>query len=281
MIGEMLASARASSTPLRSLVVTFDPLPFEVLHPGAPPSRLTDIEERLDLLATSGIDAVCVVEFTKELAALPPLEFLELLGERYTIRQIWCGRDFAFGHNREGSVDFLRAHAAALGFEVHAVDRIDLDGKRLGSRDARRLITDGRVEEASAVLGHWPSVSGPVVDGAKRGRQLGFPTANIQVPPYKLIPREGIYAGYATLSASGSDPAVRQPSAISVGYNPTFGANPLSVEAFIIDFDREILGERLTLEFAHRLRDELKFETVEDLVTQMQADVADARKLLA
>jgi len=269
-----LSTRNSQPQPLNSLVVTFDPLPFEVLHPEAPPSRLTDIDERIDLLAGLGIDRVCVVEFNRELAAIPPTRFLELLTARYDIRELWCGEDFAFGHNRAGTAEFLLSHAAEYGFSVEVTPRIDVSGARVGSRDIRRLVAVGQLEAAGELLGHPPTVSGPVIAGAQRGRQLGFPTANLLVPPYKLIPQTGIYAGYARLETR------RYLVATSVGHNPTFGLHPLSVEGFILDFDREILGSHVTFEFAHRIRDELKFDSVDALVAQMAADVEVTRTLL-
>jgi riboflavin kinase/FMN adenylyltransferase len=266
----------SGATATGSLVVTFDPLPFELFNPEAAPGRLTDIPERLEVLAGLGIDRVCVVEFTRGVASLPAAKFLRRLTARYAISTLWCGDDFAFGHNREGTVDFLRTHASEFGMHIAVVERIDLGGSALGSREIRRLVAAGEIEAATNLLGHLPTVSGTVVRGAQRGRLLGFPTANLDLPPFKLTPEPGVYAGYARID--GEDKSHH--AAISVGHNPTFGANPLTVEAHILDFDRDIYDRRLKVTFAHRLRDELTFESVDALVVQMGRDVAETRARL-
>lgn len=273
LISEMVKRARDIHS--HSLVVTFDPLPIEVLRPQTPPSRLTEIEERLRLLADLGVERTCVLEFSKELSLLPPERFVARLLDRYHVSEFWSGADFAFGHNREGNVGFLRSLGREMEFSVHAIDRKDFDGMQLASSTIRGLVADGSTREASVLLGHYPSVTGVVVHGAARGRDLGFPTANLEVAPHTLVPKTGIYAGFARLKGE------RLAAAISVGYNPTFGANPLSVEAYLLDFDRELFGTRVTLEFVERLRDEKYFGDVTDLVDQMTVDVATVRQVVA
>jgi riboflavin kinase/FMN adenylyltransferase len=272
LISEMVK--RAQSMQCQSLVVTFDPLPIEVLRPQTPPGRLTEIEERIRLISGLGVDRVCVLAFTHELSRLPAREFVERLLDRYRIREFWSGADFAFGHNREGNVAFLTDLGAVLGFSVHAIERKDFDGMQLASSTIRGLVADGSTREASVLLGHFPSVTGVVVHGAARGHDLGFPTANLEVAPHTLVPKTGIYAGYARLSDE------RHAAAISVGYNPTFGANPLSVEAYLLDYDGELFGTRVTLEFVERLRDEKYFDKVNELIDQMTVDVATVREVI-
>jgi len=266
---------RARTFRSRSLVVTFEPLPAEVLHPQNPPERLSDIGERLSRLDDLGVDQAVVVPFTVELSLLTPAEFLSALTQLYPIQELWAGEDFTFGHRREGTADYLRGAAPAFGFAVHIIPRLNSDGVRLGSSQIRSLIRQGLVGDASKLLGHSPSVTGIVVHGAARGRALGYPTANLKTSKNIVIPKTGIYAGFACLEER------HMPAAISVGYNPTFGANPLSVEAFILDFDEDIFGRNLKLEFVERLRDEQFFESVDALVAQMSDDVARTREILA
>lgn len=265
----------AGQSGLSTLVVTFEPLPFETLHhPQGPSRRLTDLDERLRFLTNLGIDRTAVVDFTAVVAHLPPDDFLRSLLRWYEIRQLWCGEDFAFGHKRQGDVAFLRRRGPVFGFTVQVTPRMDLDGHPLASRVIRDLIAAGDVESASRLLDHLPVVSGTVVRGAARGRELGYPTANLAVPAFKLIPKSGVYAGFADLDGE------RHVAAISVGHNPTFGSNPLGVEGYLLDFDRDIYDRRLTYEFARRLRDEIKFDSVEPLISQMGVDVATTRRLL-
>jgi riboflavin kinase / FMN adenylyltransferase len=281
LISRMVERARASS--MRSLVVTFEPLPGEILHAGGPPSRLTDVDERLRLLASMGVDRTAVLRFSRELSELPAAGFLTALLARYKIAELWAGEDFAFGHNREGDVTFLRRAAREKGFELRVISRIEDvpssgspsdDGTRLSSSQIRRYIASGDIRAAARLLGHHPSVGGIVVRGAGRGRKLGYPTANLETAPNLVIPKIGIYAGRARLEQRCLG------AAISIGYDPTFGANPLTVEAYILDFDEDIYGQTLTLELVDRLREEERFDSADALIYQIGRDVEATRAVL-
>jgi riboflavin kinase/FMN adenylyltransferase len=276
----MIEAARPRG--MDSLVVTFEPLPAEVLHPDGAPSRLTDIEERIDLLAELEVDRTAVLRFSHEMSRLEAGDFLSALRRRYAIREMWAGEDFAFGHNREGDIAFLRRAGREGGFGVHVIDRLGavsgggqaLDGPRLSSSSIRRLLVEGDIRGAATLLGHHPTVSGRVVRGAGRGRQLGFPTANVGHPAGKLIPKVGIYAGFARLQER------RLQAAVSIGHDPTFGDNPLTVEAYILDFDEDIYDQRISVEIVERLRDEQAFASVDELVRQIERDVVNTREVL-
>lgn len=272
LIGQMVEQAR--QLDVESLVVTFDPLPAEVLQPGSQMTELTDIHERLDLLRQLDVDRVAVLNFTRTLSLLGPRAFLDVLGRNYELRELCVGADFAFGHKRQGDVGFLRRAGSEMGFGVHVVPREDLDGEIIASSRIRSLVSSGAVSHAAVLLGHYPTVSGTVERGAGRGRALGYPTANLSLSRRHIVPASGIYAGHARVSS------MSHRAALSVGHNPTFGVNPLSVEAYILDFDRDIYAERITLEFVERLRAEISFESVEDLISQMALDVEKTREIL-
>lgn len=272
LIGQVVE--RAQNLGVESVVVTFDPLPAEVIMPGRAPKKLTDIHERIDLLEKLGADHCVVLQFSEEVARLQAHEFLRRAISTYGVRELWVGADFAFGHKRQGDVGFLVRSTNDLGFDLHVVARQALNGLPVSSTEIRSLVGEGKVDRAATLLGHPPVVSGTVIAGAGRGKDLGYPTANLHVDANHLVPASGIYAGFAVL---GSE---RIPAAISIGYNPTFGTNPLSIEAFLLDFSRDLRGDRVTLEFVHRLRSEESFDTVEDLVAQMDRDVARARRIL-
>ncbi len=265
---------RARTLGITSVVVTFDPLPAEVLVPEKAPKRLTDIDERLGLLQDLGIDRCVVLRFSSKVAQMEAGDFLERAVSTYGVREIWVGNDFAFGHNRQGNVSFLARSTTDLDYGLHVVTRQSLGSDIISSTRIRALVAEGEVKRAAELLGHPALVSGPVVAGAGRGKDLGYPTANLSVGANHLVPATGIYAGFALLGGR------KIPAAISVGYNPTFGDNPLSVEAFLLDFDRELRGERITLEFVGRLRSEQRFDSVNALIEQMNRDVVEARQIL-
>ncbi|HEV3310991.1 MAG TPA: bifunctional riboflavin kinase/FAD synthetase [Chloroflexota bacterium] len=273
LIRSMVDHAR--SARLESVVITFDPLPFEVLDPDAPAARLTELDEKLTLLEQLGVDRTAVVRFTNDVAAIPAEEFVLWICRTNKAQEIWAGADFAFGHRREGTVDLLEELGPELGFEATILPRVEFDGGRMASSVIRSMLGGGEVREAAVLLGRLPAVAGTIVHGAGRGQDLGYPTANLVIALHTLVPKTGIYAGFAVLGKE------RLPAAVSIGYNPTFGANPLSVEAYILDFDRDIFGERLRIEFVDRLRDELYFDSVDALVVQIGEDVSKVRSILA
>jgi len=272
LIGEV--ADRARSKGCEAAVVTFDPLPAQVIRPESAPRSITDLDEKLSLLAGPDVDMVVVLPFTHELSRLPAGDFLDRLLACVRVAEIWCGADFAFGHGREGDVAFLAGLAGPRGYGLHVVPRINHDGRRISSSEARSLISEGRVREAGDLLGHPPGLPGIVESGAGRGRGLGYPTANLRISPAHIIPATGIYAGFAHLGEE------RLEAAISIGHSPTFGQNPLTVEAHLLDFDRDIVGREIKLELVERLRGEERFAGSEALIAQMDRDVEQVRQIL-
>jgi riboflavin kinase / FMN adenylyltransferase len=274
--------SRAAAEGLSTAVVTFDRHPATVVRPESAPLLLTDLDQKLDLLADCGIDTTLVVPFDRERADETAEEFAEeilvgLLGARLVV----VGEDFHFGHGRKGTVSLLRELGAVHGFEVEGVRLSGADGEAVSSTRIRQLVAAGEVAGASVLLGRPHEVRGPVVRGDGRGRAvLGFPTANVAVPPDVALPGIGIYAGSYV---GGAGDAVHA-AAISVGRRPTFhdvdDAGPPLLEAFILDFEGDLYGEEARVRFVERLRGEERFDRVEDLVEQMHRDVESVRRLV-
>ncbi len=264
---------RARSIRAEAMVLTFDPRPQVVLRPES--YQLTNGAEKARIIGALGVGTLLLMPFTVETAQIPAGQFLVSLLDHVNLAEIWIGADFAFGHKRDGDVNFLIRTGGNSGFGVHVVARQMLANTVVSSTRARELVAEGRIEEAATILGHYPSVSGTVVRGAGRGAQLGYPTANLDLVEAQLTPGTGIYAGYMRTDGQCL------PAAISVGFNVVFGGETLSVEAFVLDFDGDLRGKQLQLDFVARLRGEENFESVEALVEQMHVDVAKVRTILA
>jgi riboflavin kinase/FMN adenylyltransferase len=267
------AAEAAKARGARVVVITFDPHPVAVLRPDAVPLMLTTVERRIALLKEYGADRVVVLEFTEALSNQTAEEFVEqTLIERLDAVQIVVGVNFRFGHRASGDVDLLRKYDLA-------VDGVPLlrAGDILSSTMIRERIAEGDVRAAAHALGRAHFVEGPVVRGDARGRELGFPTANLGVPAGIAIPKDGIYAGHL-VRASGE----RSKAAISIGTNPTFGAQTRRVEAYVIDagHDLDLYEEHVIVEFAERLRGMERFDSVDALVAEMARDVERARATL-
>jgi riboflavin kinase/FMN adenylyltransferase len=274
-------SERAAAEGLSTVVVTFDRHPASVVRPDSAPKQLTSLEQKLELLAECGIGRTLVVPFDEVRADETAEEFVqEILVDQLGARLVVVGEDFHFGHGRKGNVELLRRLGAEHGFEVVGVGLTDEGSEPVSSTRIRGLIAEGDVAGAALLLGRPHEVRGPVVRGDGRGGpELGFPTANVAVDDDIALPADGIYAGYFTRS----DGSVH-PSAISVGRRPTFyepGAAPVLVEAYLLHFDGDLYGEAARVSFHQRLRPELRFESVEALIAQMRADVAETERLLA
>jgi riboflavin kinase/FMN adenylyltransferase len=266
---------------LRSTVATFDPMPLEVLRPDQAPGRLTGIGRRASLVAEDGPDELLVLRFDRELSLRTPERFAaEVLVEQVRAAHVVIGEDFRFGHRAAGDAATLATLGGELGFDVTAIPLVLVDGERVSSSWIRELVGKGEVTHAARLLGRDPWLDGAVVRGEGRGKALGVPTANLAWPPGRIVPGRGIYAGYALVATpSGTE---RYGAAISVGANPTFGADrAVSVEAFLLDFDRDIYGSPLRLEFTRFLRHELRFDSVDELVAQMAQDIAQVRAIVA
>jgi riboflavin kinase/FMN adenylyltransferase len=254
--------------------ITFDPHPRCVLDPVNCPQQITTLDERLSLVRALGVEHAIVVAFTRALAALPAEEFVRRLLDAMDLRVLVAGYDFALGRARAGDVAWLRQHGELHGYEVKEVAPFRLDGEEVHSSDVRRLVTLGDVEGASRLLGRDFALAGLVEPGDRIGHEIGWPTVNLAVPPGKLVPGHGIYAGWA------EGPAGVHQAAISVGYRPTFDKTDLRVEAYLLDFDGDLYQQRLELCFASRLRDQVKFPDARSLSEQIGRDVEATREVL-
>ena len=278
LLGRLAERARARG--LDVAVVTFDRHPATVVRPESAPLLLTDLEQKLELLADCGVDLTLVVPFDAARADESAEDFVdEVLVGTLGARLVVEGADFHFGHGRKGTVDLLRELGAVRGFEVEGVDLAGVADGSVSSTRIRRLVAEGDVEAAAQLLGRPHEVRGTVVHGDGRGRaELGIPTANVDVPAEIALPGVGIYAG----RYRGPDGAVH-PAAISIGRRPTFyetdDQSPL-LEAYLLDFDGDLYGQSARVSFAVRLRGERRFERVDDLVAQMHDDVARTRAAL-
>ena len=265
---------RARADAGTAVAVTFDPLPIELLAPGAPPSALTDIDERCALLTKAGAGAVAVLHFTLELASLEPDEFVRRIVRAGDVRDVLVGADFQFGRDRRGDVEVLASLGTLHGFRVDVAPAVTIDGRIVSSTRIRNALVAGDVVEAARLLGRPYAVTGVVEHGDKRGRALGFPTVNLGVAPNRLLPRDGIYALWATVNGD------RVAAAASLGVRPTFGAGERRLEAYLLDWSGEVYGDRVRAEFVKRLRDELRFESAKELAEQIAKDVDDTRAAL-
>ena len=268
---------RARRRSLHSVLVTFDRHPLTVVRRDAAPGLLTTPDEKKEILSQSGLDYVAFLPFTHALSRLAPEMFVRrILAERFRVRELVIGYDHGFGRARSGDIGLLRRIGTELGFAVDVVDAVRVDGRAVSSTSIRSLVADGQVEAAAAMLGRPYSFRGPVVHGLGRGHDLGFPTANIPAPQgSKLLPCQGIYAVRASLRTDIRD------GLLHLGPRPTFAGSPPSIELYILDFDRDIYGETVRVEFLKRLRDVRPFSTAEALVEQMRLDEKSAREYFA
>ena len=274
---EVLAAARATRPGAPLVAVTFWPHPMVVLRPDAAPELLCDLAERIDLLRHAGADEVRVVEFTRRVADWSPQEFVEHVLAPLHPATVVVGENFRFGRRALGTVDTLRELGAGT-FEVVVLPLVS-DVAALSSSRVRHSLAVGDVEAAAGVLGRPFRYTGIVVMGDQRGRTLGYPTANLTVPEGHACPADGVYAGWLTcLEKADAEP---MPAAISVGTNPTFDGVERRVETYVLDrTDLELYGCRIGVDFITRLRGQVKFDSMDDLIVQMDADVAAAHEVL-
>ena len=286
----VLAEARSREPGLPLVVVTFWPHPVSVLRPEAGPMLLTSLEERIELLTTAGADRVEVVSFTREFAAWPPERFVSEVLVPLNPARVVVGANFRFGHRAAGDVALLRELAEGR-FVVEGITLVRYGDEETCSTLIRQALAAGDVAHAAEHLGRPFAFRGVVAHGDRRGRELGFPTANLPVPANLACPVDGVYAGWLTRRdnrgphgeplAEGEQPQ-RWPAAISVGTNPTFDGVDRRVESYVLDRDDlELYDAPVTVEFVERIRGQVRFTSVEELVDQMNADVADTRRLLA
>jgi riboflavin kinase / FMN adenylyltransferase len=274
---------RARAEGAHAVAVTFDPHPVAVLHPERAPQIITAPEQRLDLLASTGLNAVLVMEFTRDFALWTPERFVvDVFVKALGASVVVVGEDTRFGVRNSGDVATLRRLGVEHGFEVLTLADIG-NGGRWSSSRVRGLVTEGDVAAAAEILGRPHQVSGEVVHGDHRGRELGFPTANLSQESSGLIPADGVYVGRLIRPKLPDRDVDRSlPAAISIGTNPTFAGTERRVEAHVLDrSDLDLYGETVVFEFIERLRATEKFDSIEDLVLQMADDVARARAVLS
>ncbi|GAA1944863.1 bifunctional riboflavin kinase/FAD synthetase [Agromyces allii] len=268
----------ADERGLVTAAVTFDRNPLALLAPDKCPEPLVSVRQKLELLATTGVDATLLLPFDRALASVPAAEFVErVLVRALDAKVVLVGKDFRYGARGAGDVDLLIELGREFGFEVEVVDDVRPEGeRRVSSTWIREILAEGDVRHATALLGHTPTVSGIVVHGAKRGRELGFPTANLTPESEGLVPADGVYAGWLT------DAGTRYPAAISVGDNPTFeGVAPKQVEAYVLDRDLDLYDHVVDVEFVDRIRGMVAFTSIPDLIDTMRGDVERAKQILA
>jgi len=272
LLKPLIAGAHAAGAA--SVLVTFEPHPRCVIDPDHCPPLLTTLEEKTWLLDQLGLDHIVVIPFTPQVAALSATAFMERLLRGIEIRRIVVGENHRFGHGQRGDPAFLRKLGARHGFAVDVAPTVLRGREPISSSRIRRLVLLGQVRAAAQLLGRDYLIRSTVEHGAKRGRQLGFPTANLAIAPNKLLPANGIYAARVDLED------VTYSGALSVGFRPTFGGSSVTVEVFILDFDADIYGRLLTVWFVQRLRGEKRFASVPALQQQMARDVENARRIL-
>jgi riboflavin kinase/FMN adenylyltransferase len=283
IIGRAVERAKAAGQP--SVVLTFDPHPSEVLRPGSHPAVLSPPRYKAALIEALGVDVLCVLPFTLELSRLLPDEFVhEVLVDALHVSAVVVGENFTYGRKAAGTIETLKHSGRTFGFTVEAVQLLgdasdaaaDDEHPALSSTYIRSCIAGGDVVAAARALGRPHRVEGIVVRGDRRGRELGFPTANLATTAYAAVPADGIYAGHLTRERGGTPLA----AAISIGTNPTFSGRERRVEAFVLDFDADLYGETVALDFVERLRPTERYTTSEALVEQISRDVERTREIL-
>ncbi|MCK8600621.1 bifunctional riboflavin kinase/FAD synthetase [Desulfoferrobacter suflitae] len=266
---------RAQDLGGESVVMTFHPHPLEVLSPGNGPVFITEHARKLRLIESCGIDIAIVIPFSREFARMSAQQFVKrILVEKIGVKALVVGYDYKFGHGREGDIEFLRNLGKKYAFDVEAVTGIKMDGKVVSSTAIRQCIQQGQLKEANVLLGRPYEISGAVVKGRDRGgRVLGFPTANIRLS-CQAPPKTGVYAVRVEIDGKTYG------GAANLGYNPTFGDTDLSLEVHIFDFNQDLYGKEITVQFVDRLRDEQRFAGPEELAVQIHRDIQTAREIL-
>lgn len=273
VLGETVAAA--SERGLASVAVTFDRHPREILTPGSEPRLLTTVERKARLIQETGIDVLVVLEFTEAFSRWPAERFMaEILRDDLHAAHCVMGANFTFGHRAEGNLDLLIAEGGRFGFTAERVELRQVHGRPASSSSVREALATGDLEWPRQALGRRFVLDGSVVGGAGRGRGLGFPTANLRTWPRLLLPGQGIYAGRAEVDGESFV------AAIDVGTNPTFGTEPLHVESYLLDFDGDLRGRDMAVEFWAYLRPEVRFDGSGELVDAMAEDVRRTRELV-
>jgi riboflavin kinase/FMN adenylyltransferase len=273
LIRQLLQKARR--THRLAGLITFHPHPSAVLSPRNPTRYLTTPGEKAALLERLGLDILAILPFNREMAQTSAQRFIEMVSRQLRMTELWVGKDFALGYGREGTPDVLRALGQEMGFSVETITPLIWKGEIISSTRIRSLLFRGQVRKAAELLGRYPSLAGEVVRGAQRGRCLGFPTANLEVRAERAIPANGIYAVYTVLGKE------RYQGVANVGVRPSFDNGERTVEIYILDFEANIYGYDLVVEFVQRLRPEKRFTDIKDLTAQIEKDIVQARRILA
>jgi riboflavin kinase / FMN adenylyltransferase len=285
LIGRAVELAQQRGLP--SVVLTFDPHPAEVVRPGSHPAQLTSLRRKAELVEQLGVDTFCVLPFTPELSRLPADEFVhEMLVERLHVAAVVVGDNFTFGYKAAGNVALLRELGRRFGFAAEGARMVTVprngatdEDMAFSSTYIRSCIDAGDVRAAAAALGRPHRLEGIVVRGDGRGRELGYPTANLSVARHAAVPSDGVYACWFLHNGPGGVERRRLRAAVSVGTNPTFSGRERRVEAFVLDLDEDLYGQRVGLDFITRLRDMERFDSVDALVEQVAEDVRQTRQL--
>ncbi|MEN8097906.1 MAG: bifunctional riboflavin kinase/FAD synthetase [Chloroflexota bacterium] len=268
-------SKAAQNDGMRAAALTFFPLPKRVLKETQPRYYITSPDRRAELLLQNGVSLVITHPFNNEVRQIRALDFVKQLTERLDLKELWVGPDFALGYRREGDVRFLRRVGAKLGFQVHIVDFFTADGEIVSSSRIRAALRAGDVGEAHRYLGRPFKLEGSVVHGDHRGMTMGYPTANLSIWEEQILPENGVYVAIAQVQGK------KYGAAVNIGTRPTVTADsPLTVEAHLIDFEGDIYGESLSLDFYARLRDEKRYASIDQLCRQLRLDVQNARAVL-
>ena len=270
---------KAESIEGTSIAITFEPHPIRVLKKNGWPPLITSFEQKIELISHTGIDVLICIQFDEKFASISAHQFVkEILMDRIGMKAIVTGKDYAFGKDRAGDVEFLKKYAVDLGFEVIVANWIPMSyfgSKRISSTQIREVVMSGKVDEAYNLLGRYYEVSGKVVTGRNRGgKLLGFPTANINLQD-ELCPKTGVYAVIAEFNAK------QYKGVANIGYSPTFDDQIFTVEVHLLDFNQDIYGNHLRVYFISRIRDEIKFSGIEELAQQIKNDIQTARILLS
>jgi riboflavin kinase/FMN adenylyltransferase len=273
LIRELVSEAHAAGR--LAVAITFFPHPDILLRGLEGRYYLHTPQEKADLLGELGIDTVLTLAFNDDLRHVRAADFVDSLVDRLKLAQLWVGADFAMGYQREGNVAFLSAQGAEKGFDIRVVDLVLVDGEAISSTAIRQALEAGEVEQAANWLGRGYSVTGEIIHGEKRGRSIGIPTANVSVWSEKVIPANGVYAGWATVGGE------RFMAMTNIGVRPTFDGQGVTVEAHLLDFDRDIYGQTMTVTFEKRLRAEKRFNGIQELIAQIHADIEAGRAALA
>ncbi len=265
---------RAGQVGGKSVVYTFDPHPLKILSPEQSVNLLCAFKKKMELIAAYGIDMTVCADFTRDFARMHPRDFAKKLMTGLKMDTVVVGHDYSFGHGKTGTIDYLKKMGEELGFKVEVIDAVEVDKERVSSSVIRELIDRGDINRGNRLLNRCYSIAGKVVSGYKRGRAIGFPTANLDTP-YEVIPAVGVYAVFVSVKGGSVLDGV-----VNIGYNPTFDRDDFIVEVHLLDYDNDIYGQETEIYFIERLRDERNFDNVEQLQAQIKEDIQKARGML-